>query len=300
MAVKVAKDKAGIRLVSQKVIDYKMLVKLRLSLTVVFSSVMAFLIASGGHVNWIAVLILALGGFLITGAANALNQVLEKDFDKLMKRTADRPLAAGRMSVSEAVMAAGFMSMMGIVLLALFNPWTSFLGTLAMASYAFVYTPLKRITPLSVVVGAIPGALPMLIGCVAAQGELTWLGLLLFGIQFFWQFPHFWSIGWLGFKDYQIAGYKIMPVSENGEPDKSVGLQSFIYTLFLYPVIAGLWYNEILGLVSLIIVLLLSISYSVFSIKFYRRMDRKSALQLMFFSFLFIPVSLIAIYMDML
>ncbi len=300
MAVKVAREKAGINLVSQKVIDYKMLVKLRLSLTVVFSSIMAFLIAGGGAADWKAVLILAVGGFLITGAANALNQVLEKDYDKLMKRTADRPLAAGRMRVSEAVMAAGLMSMVGIILLALFNPWTSFLGTLALVSYAFVYTPLKRITPLAVVVGAVPGALPTLIGCVAAQGELTLLGLILFGLQFFWQFPHFWSIGWLGFKDYQTAGYKIMPTTDDQQPDRNVGLQSFIYTLFLYPVLLGLWYNEVAGWVSLSLVLILTLFYTFFSWKFYKGMDKRTALQLMFFSFLYIPVSLIAVYVDML
>lgn len=276
-----------------------MLVKLRLSLTVVFSSVMAFLIAGGGSFTWKAVLILATGGFLVTAAANALNQVLEKDYDKLMKRTADRPLASGRMKVSEAVLAAGFMSMTGIVLLALFNPWTSFLGTLALVSYAFVYTPLKRITPLAVVVGAIPGALPTLIGCVAAQGQLSWLGLMLFGLQFFWQFPHFWSIGWLGFQDYQKAGYKIMPVGDDSAPDSSVGLQSLIYTLFLYPVIFGLWYNGAAGLVSLSLLIVLSLCYSVLSWNFYRKMDKRTALQLMFFSFLYIPVSLIAVYVDM-
>ncbi len=301
VAVKeVVREKGGIKLVSQKLIDYKMLVKLRLSLTVVFSSVMAFLIASGGSADWKAVLILALGGFLITGAANALNQVLEKDYDKLMKRTADRPLASGRMRTSEAVMAAGFMSMMGIILLALFNPWTSFLGTLALVSYAFVYTPLKRITPLAVVVGAVPGALPMLIGCVAAQGELTLLGLVLFGLQFFWQFPHFWSIGWLGFQDYQAAGYKLLPTTEEQQPDRSVGMQSIIYTLFLYPVILGLWYNEVAGWTSLSILFILTMCYTFFSWKFYKGMDKKTALQLMFFSFLYIPVSLIAVYVDML
>lgn len=300
MAVKVAREKAGLSLISQKVVDYKMLVKLRLSLTVVFSSIMAFLIASGGTFNWKATLLLGLGGFLITGAANALNQVLEKDYDKLMKRTADRPLASGRMKVSEAVLAAGFMSMAGIIILALFNPWTSFLGTIALASYAFVYTPLKRITPLSVVVGAIPGALPMLIGCVAAQGQLTWLGLVLFGLQFFWQFPHFWSIGFLGFQDYQKAGYKIMPVSEDGQPDKSVGMQSLVYTLFLYPVLLGLWYTGVAGVLSISVLLILTVSYSVFAWKFYRGMERKTALQLMFFSFLYIPVSLIAVYIGLL
>ena len=137
--------------------------------------------------SWVYLFILGLGGFLVTAAANTLNQVLEKDFDAQMKRTADRPLAAGRMQISEAVMAAGFMSMLGISLLAVFNPWTAFLGTLAFVLYAFVYTPLKRVSPISVTVGAIPGALPTLIGVVAAEGTITSLGITLFFIQFLWQ-----------------------------------------------------------------------------------------------------------------
>ena len=152
-----------------KLRDYRLLVKLRLSLTVVFSSVMAFLITSPNP-SFSALLTLSLGGFLVTAAANALNQVLEKDYDRQMKRTADRPIAAGRMSMSEGVMAAGFMSMFGIIFLALFNPWTAFLGMLAMVVYAFVYTPFKRISPIAVTIGAIAGAFPVLIGGVAAEG----------------------------------------------------------------------------------------------------------------------------------
>ena len=159
--------------------DLLQLVKFRLSATVVLSSLLAYLIAASGEVSLTAMLILAAGGFLTTGAANTLNQVLEKDFDRLMKRTANRPLAAGRMTISEAVLAAGFMSLFGISLLAVFNPWTAFFGTFALVSYAFVYTPMKRVSPGAVAIGAIPGALPTLIGCVAAQGELTWLGLTL-------------------------------------------------------------------------------------------------------------------------
>lgn len=282
----------------QKVQDYKMLVKFRLTLTVVFSSVMAFLIALSGPVNWLAIGILASGGFLVTGAANALNQVLEKDFDKLMKRTAGRPLAAGRMSISEAVIAAGFMSLFGITLLALFNPWAAFFGTLALVIYAFLYTPVKRLSPSAVAIGAVPGALPTLIGCVAAQGEITFLGLSLFALQFLWQFPHFWSIGWLGFEDYANAGYKLMPTNRQGERDRRIGLQAFLYAIFLVPVSLIPYMLEVSGWASAIVVVAMGLGYALFAWNFYRAGTRKSALQLMFFSFAYIPVSLVVLLAD--
>lgn len=274
-----------------------MLVKLRLTLTVVFSSVMAFLIASSGPINWLAVVILSLGGLLVTGAANTLNQVLEKDYDSLMQRTADRPLAAGRMKISEAVLAAGLMSLFGITLLALFNPWTAFLGTISLTAYAFLYTPIKRLSPAAVMVGAVPGALPVMIGCVAAQGELTLLAWSLFAVQFFWQFPHFWSIGYLGFADYQKAGYKLMP-SRNGQPDPDVGRQAFLYTLLLLPAGALPYVLGVSGMVSLVFVLSISVVFMLAGWKFYRAYDRSSALRLMFFSFGYIPFTLIAFWLD--
>ncbi len=286
-----------ISLAWQKVQDYKMLVKFRLSMTVVFSSVMAYLIAAAGPVNWVALAILAGGGFLVTGAANALNQVLEKDYDRLMKRTANRPVAAGRMKMSEAVMSAGLMSLFGITLLALFNPWTAFFGTFALVSYAFLYTPMKRLSPSAVVVGAVPGALPTLIGCVAAQGELTLLGLSLFALQFFWQFPHFWSIGWLGYEDYARAGYRLMPELE-GRRGSSIRLQAFLYTLFLLPVAAAPFLLGVAGAASLLVVLGLTLGYAWFGWNFYKAGNRKTALRLMFYSFLYIPVSLIAFFAD--
>lgn len=277
--------------------DYKQLVKFRLTMTVVFSSVMAYLIASGSGINWLAIGILATGGFLVTGAANTLNQVLEKDYDRLMKRTANRPLAAGRMTISEAVMAAGLMSLVGICLLALFNPWAAFFGTLALVSYAFLYTPMKRISTIAVLIGAVPGALPTLIGCVAAQGELTTLAFVLFGIQFFWQFPHFWSIGWLGFEDYQKAGYKLLPALA-GQPDPSTGLHSFIYALFLLPVGVAPFLIGISGVYSAVFVMVLTLGYASLGWNFYRRSDRKSALLLMFYSFVYLPLTLVALYID--
>ncbi len=273
-----------------------MLVKFRLTATVVFSSVMAYLIASEGAINWVAIIILAMGGFLVTSASNALNQVLEKDYDRLMKRTANRPLAAGRMSVSEAVMAAGLMSVVGVTLLALFNVWAAFFGMLALLLYAFVYTPMKRISPLAVLIGAFPGALPTLIGVVAVQGELTMLGLVLFAIQFFWQFPHFWSIGWLGYEDYNKAGYKLLPAK--GLEDRNTGLQSFLYALFLLPIGLLPYFFGMSGIVSAVIVLILSIAYTFLSWNFYKQNNRSAALRVMFFSFLYNPLVLIALFLD--
>jgi protoheme IX farnesyltransferase len=281
---------------THKLRDYSLLVKMRLSLTVVFSSIMAFLIAAD-HISWTAVLTLAAGGFLVTGAANALNQVLEKDYDCLMKRTADRPIAAGRMSVSEGVLSAGMMSLFGITFLAMFNPWTAFFGTFSLVLYSFVYTPMKRISPAAVTIGAIPGALPTLIGCVAAQGGLTYLALGLFALQFFWQFPHFWSIGWLGFEDYQKAGYQLVP-TQNGERDRTIGKQALVYAALLIPVSLLPYYLGVSGWVSAVLVMLLSVIYVVFSYSFYKNWDRKSALQLMFYSFFFIPFALLAYFAD--
>lgn len=278
--------------------DLFQLVKFRLSATVVLSSLLAYLIAAAGDINLTAMVILAAGGFLTTGAANTLNQVLEKDFDRLMKRTKDRPLAAGRMTVSEAVLAAGFMSLFGISLLAVFNPWTAFFGTFALVSYAFVYTPMKRVSPGAVTIGAIPGALPTLIGCVAAQGELTWLGLTLFAIQFCWQFPHFWSIAFLGYEDYSKAGYKLVPEEEGAINLKSLGQQALAYSLALVPLAVLPAYLGATGWLSAGIVAMLGLAYSYFAWRFLQQPERKTALQLMFFSFGYIPLSLLLYWAD--
>lgn len=282
---------------SQKINDYKMLVKVRLSMLVVFSAVMAFLIASTGAINWTGVAILALGGFLVTGASNALNQVLEKNFDSLMKRTANRPIPSGRMSSSEAVLAAGFMSLFGIVLLALFNPWTALLGTISLIMYAFVYTPMKRVSPIAVFIGAIPGALPMMIGCVAFEGELTALALVLFGIQFFWQFPHFWAIAWVGHEDYTNAGYRLIP-SKDGNLDSNTGWQSFIYALMLIPVSVAPYFMGITGIVSAVILAVLGIGYAYFGWDLYKKCTKEAALKLMFSSFFYLPIALIVLWLD--
>ncbi len=280
-----------------KVRDIGLLVKFKLTLTVVYSAVMAYLIAATGSVSWGAVGILALGGFCITGAANALNEILEKDYDKIMKRTANRPVATGRMSVSEAVIIAGIFSIAGLALLATFNLWTSFFGAIALFSYAFLYTPMKRVSPSAIAIGAFPGAMPMLIGAVAFQGELTPLALALFAIEFFWQFPHFGAISWLSFKDYSKAGYKFV-ATKNGEIDRTIGLQGFMYAMCLVPIGLVPYTLGITGIVSAIIMGVLAVVYAWFGWNLYRKNDRKAALMLMFSSFFYLPFALTALWLD--
>lgn len=276
----------------QKLEDYKVLVKFRLNLFVVFSAVSAYVVASGGVFRWEALVLLGLGGFLVTGSANALNEVLEKDFDRMMKRTADRPLPAGRMSSSEAVLMAGFMAVIGLFLLALFNPLTSVLGSFAIVLYAFIYTPLKRFSQIAVAVGALPGALPVLIGAVAYSGGFTQEALLMFAIQFLWQFPHFWAIGWVAFDDYAAAGYKLVP-ERDGAPDPRIGMQSLVYTLFLFPVVFFSYYTGLLHLPGAIALGVFTAAFAWMSWRLHVERDRASARRLMFASFFYLPMALI-------
>jgi len=263
---------------------------------VVFTSIVGYIIAAGGAVNWTSIILLAVAGILVTGAANALNQVLEKDYDILMERTKERPVAAGRMKMSEAVVFAGLSSMIGISILALFNPLTALLGTLSLISYAFVYTPLKRYSTISVAIGAIPGALPVLIGFTAFSGQITLLAAGLFSIQFLWQFPHFWAIGYLAFEDYYKAGYKLLPES-NGKVDRNLGLYAGVYALLAIPMCILLYTSGESTLMASIIAIISSIAYTGFSLNMYFKNNRKSALLLMFSSFFYLPIVLMAYMM---
>lgn len=279
-----------------KLSDYVMLVKFRLSLVVVISSVLGYVIAAGGNGNWSDILLLIAGGFLVTGAANALNQVLEKDFDILMSRTANRPVATGRMKSSEGVMFAGISCLIGISLLALFNPVTAFLGMLSMIIYAFVYTPLKRYSTLAVAVGAIPGALPVMIGMTAFEGTISLLAICLFAVQFLWQFPHFWSIGFLGYDDYQKAGYKLLP-ENSGTIDRSLGLSAVFYGMFIIPVVTFMYFSLDVSLLSSTFVMILTLGYIFLSYSFHKKFDKSSALKLMFYSFFYLPFVLISYWL---
>ena len=274
--------------------DYVMLVKLKLSLLVVFTSIMSYLIVAGSNANLVAIFLLGVGGFLVTAAANALNQVLEKDHDKNMTRTADRPITTGRMKSSEAVMFAGLSCLVGVSMLALFNPLTSLLGMLSLICYAFVYTPMKRYSTSAVAIGAIPGALPALIGCTAFEGTITLFGIGIFALQFLWQFPHFWAIGYLSYDDYKNAGYKLLPEDETGKVDRSLGLHSTMYAILMIPVIGLMYYLGSASLIASIIVLITSLGYIGFSFNFHQKFDRNAGLKLMFYSFVYLPIILAA------
>lgn len=278
--------------------DLELLVKFRLSTFVVFSSAVAYCIAAGSSFRILPFLILVAGGFLITFAANILNEVLEADYDKLMERTSNRPVAAGRWTPSSALVLAGLSCLAGIVLLALLNPLTSFLGTLSLVTYAFVYTPLKRYSTLAVIVGAFPGALPVMIGMIAHDGVLTSAALFVFAIQFIWQFPHFWSIGFLAYDQYRLAGYKLLP-EEDGNLDRRLGKQSLIYSTLLLPVLAMGFILGIINLAGVVGMFLLSAFFIWRAWNFYKNFERSTAKALMFSSFIFLPVALMILWWSM-
>ena len=273
-----------------------MLFKTKLSMLVLFSAFMAYLIVAS-QILWHEVLLLMIGGFMVTAASNILNQVLERDFDKLMKRTADRPLATGRMSISTGVMMAGFLALIGTTLLAVLNVWAALLGMLSLVSYSFIYTPMKRVSPIAVWIGAIPGALPMAIGCVVAEGTLTPLAIALFGIQFFWQFPHFWAIGFLGFEDYKKAGFKFLP-GVNGQRDEKTGLHSFIYAMLLVFVPFLFWWNGDASIISVLAIAITSLVYAKYGWNLYKENTDAAAKKLMFFSFAYMPIVLFVLMVE--
>jgi heme o synthase len=281
-----------------KLKDIGVLMKFKLSLTVVFSAVMAFMIAINTPIAFADLVILFLGGMLTSGGASALNQVLEIDYDKQMKRTENRPLVTGKMSVSEAILIAGIMSLVGVSLLALFNPLCAFMGMVSLITYAFIYTPLKRQSNIAVMIGAFPGAMPMVIGCTAAEGgQLTILGLSLFALQFVWQFPHFWAIAWLGDEDYKNAGFKLLP-NKDGRKDQSIGLQSILMSLALIPISWIPFYIGATGLTSAILMTILALILAIFSYRLYKYCNRKMALHQMLYSILYLPLALIVLYFD--
>ena len=278
--------------------DFGLLVKFRLSMLVVITSIGAFYISSGLQVTLSQVVILGLGGFLITAASNIINQVLEKDFDSLMDRTSNRPLVTNRLSSSTAVLLGGMFCLTGITFLGLFNPIAAFFGMFAFVLYAFVYTPLKRYSRVAVFIGAIAGAMPMLIGSIAFFGGLTQLGICLFLLQFAWQFPHFWSIAFLSFEDYDKAGFNFIPKDNEGNIDKSIGFSSVIYALALIVITVYMYYVGLISILGLIALFALCMLYLFHSGRFYSCFDMSSAKKLMFSSLVFIPMVLIILIID--
>ncbi len=276
---------------------YGLLMKFKLSLTVVFSSVMAYLFCSE-DAKIVSSLILAVSGFSITASANIFNQIIERNEDKLMSRTQNRPLPQNHLTLMEAYLLAGILGIVGIGLLSFyFNPLSGILGALALLSYAFIYTPMKQVSPTSVFIGAIPGAMPLIIGSVAATNAVTMKGLIFFVIQFLWQLPHFWSIAWLLDSDYKKAGFRLLP-SPDGEKSRSVAVQCIPYLLILV-VVASLPY--MLGyakVVSLLVGVGFSLFYLLRGLDFVIHLDDASARKLMFTSFGYIPVVLLSYVLD--
>lgn len=280
-----------------KVHDLGLLTKFRLSSLVVLSALAGFYISAHRQVTLENLFVIGIGGFLITGAANALNQVFEKDYDSLMKRTMNRPLSAGRMMVSEAVLWAGVFSLVGTALLLSFNLYAGIIGLISLLLYSFIYTPMKRISPVAVWVGALPGALPVLVGGVAAAGYLTPLAICLFLLQVIWQFAHFWAIAWVADEDYKNAGFKLLP-SKSGEKDSSVGFQALAYNIILtmlgvLPYLLGL-----MSLISTVVIVAVSVIYTIKAWKLYKNCDMESARGLMFSSFLYLPVVLLVFVIE--
>lgn len=278
--------------------DFQLLVKFKLTTLVVLTSVLAYFVAVGFDINLITLVLLGLGGFLVTGAANALNQVIEKEFDAEMERTKDRPIAAGRMTISQGVIIAGVSLIAGTVMLTAIHPLAGLLGMLSVVMYAFVYTPMKRFTTLAVPVGAVPGAMPVLIGYVAGSGELTSLAITLFAIQFLWQFPHFWSVAYLSHDDYMKAGFKFLHAEQDGSPDRQLGLYSFIYAVILLVVAIGSALAGYTGWLGGLLLIGISAYYAWKSWLFYRSFDRISARKLMFSSFSYILIALICFLLN--
>ena len=284
-------------IIISKLKDYGQLAKFRLSLLVVFSSMIGFLIAANGVWQWPQLVLFLVGGFLVTASSNALNQVIEKDFDRLMNRTMNRPLPDGRMSIMEALLAAGIFAVGGILIFLLyFNQLSAILSALALLTYAFIYTPLKRFSSVAVFVGAIPGALPLLIGVVSATGTFTAIGIALFATQFLWQFPHFWAIAWVSHDDYAKAGYHLLPSKEGRT--KFSALQNVLYILALIPVSLVPAWLGFAGWISAVIVLLCGILFLYQSFVLYRECSVAAARKLMFGSFFYLPIVLLAIYLD--
>ncbi len=264
--------------------------KVRLSVSVLFSSVAGYLLGTD-LVSVAEVILLCIGGYSMVGASNVYNQIIEKDLDVLMNRTKNRPIPSGRMSVRLAFTIAVSLTIIGIIALYIINPITAMFGSVCIFMYVSLYTPLKTKTPLSVFIGAFPGAIPFMLGWVAATGNFGIEPGTLFMIQFFWQFPHFWAIAWFLFDDYKKAGFFMLPT---GKRDKSTALQAVLYTLWtvlasLIPVF-GVTGKLYLTPLSGVLIGLIGLVFLYFSIRLYRYRSNKAAKHFMLVSVSYITL----------
>ncbi|MBP7556209.1 MAG: heme o synthase [Chitinophagaceae bacterium] len=288
----------------QKIKDYLQLIKLSLSIMVVFSSVVSYLLAPRVvEYEWRMIGLLFVAGMLVTGSANAINQVVEKNTDAQMKRTGSRPIASGRMSETEGWAFAIITGLIGVCMLGYFFNWLSALvAAFSLFLYAFVYTPMKKVSSMAVLMGAVPGALPCLIGWAAGDDRLSLGGWVLFAIQFLWQFPHFWAIAWIAHSDYSRVGFKLLPADKG--PTKFTALQTVIYSLLLLPVtmvpyFTGMCsYSDLSGQISLALVVLANLFMLGRSVRLYQTMEVSAARKVMFGSYLYLPVVLLALLLS--
>ncbi len=287
----------------QRLKDYAMLAKLRLASLVVYSAGLGYGIAlldpkdlGLNKFDWTTFLYIIIGGFLVTGSSNALNQIIEKDSDALMERTKNRPLAAKRMGVLEAIIFSVIIGALGLYLLYAINMTAFVLGLIALLSYAFIYTPLKKITPLSVFVGAFPGSIPPMIGYVAGSGSFGLEPGILFFVQFVWQFPHFWAIAWKGAEDYKKGGYKMLPYGQ--ETGKRTAFIILFYTMFIIP--AGMlpWAFGMTSWVSMVLVTIMGFYFLRPAIALYKSCKDEDAVKLMFASFSYLPLVFLFYFLD--
>ncbi|WP_080053937.1 heme o synthase [Spirosoma aerolatum] len=280
---------------SDKAKAYVELIKLKLTLAVVFSGVFGYCLASD-QVNWLKLILLVIASIAITGSANIINQIIEKDSDKLMKRTSVRPLPTGRLTVREAATFAFVLFAIGCYLFVeVFNIRAAALAVLSLLLYGFVYTPLKRKGQIAVFVGALPGAFPPMIGWVAATNHFGWAPGILFAIQFFWQFPHFWAIGWLAFDQYKKAGIQMMP--GDGKTTETA-FRIMIYTLFLVPIGWLPYFLGMTGINSALVAMFGGILFLAQTFHLMRTCTDKAALQMMFGSLLYLPIVQIVYLLD--
>ncbi|TGD58360.1 heme o synthase [Flavobacterium humi] len=281
--------------------DFKEITKAGLAISVVFSSIAGYLLGvpEFSTENIYVLIMLAVGGYCMVGASNAYNQIIEKDLDALMDRTKNRPIPSGRMSVNTAFIIATALTLAGLVILYWINPKTAMFGAISIFLYTCVYTPLKTVTPLSVFVGAFPGAIPFMLGWVAATNNFGIEAGTLFLIQFFWQFPHFWAIGWFLFEDYKKGGFYMLPT---GKRDKGTAMQVILYTLWLgvASVLPSFGYTGQLYLttVSAVIVGLLGFWMLFYAVKLYKNQNDKSARALMLVSVSYISLLQIVYILD--
>ncbi len=278
--------------------DFKEITKARLAVSVVFSSIAGYFLGAY-EINPSSILLLAFGGYCMVGASNAYNQVIERDLDALMKRTQNRPIPSGRMTVRTAMSIAIVLTILGVVALYLLNPKTAMFGAISIFLYTSVYTPLKTKTPLSVFVGAFPGAIPFMLGWVAATNEFGIEPGTLFMIQFFWQFPHFWALGWMLDDDYKKGGFKMLPT---GKKDKGTALQIIMYTIWMMVVsiipVFGITGRLELSVFAAVIILLMGSVMLFFAFRLYTERSNVTARKLMLASVSYITLMQVVYVVD--